>query len=132
MPEDACTVSPARVPAAITVGASDSRDRAASFSNYGRCVDWFAPGVGIASAWSTGDTAAKTISGTSMAAPHVAGAAALYLQRRPSATPAAVTTALRAATTKDVVQGASPKGVLGTGLLGGSTPNADLLYTRVG
>ena len=126
-PEDACTVSPARVPAAITVGASDRSDRSAPFSNYGRCVDWFAPGVDIASAWSTGDAAANTISGTSMAAPHVAGAAARYLQTRPAASPAAVTQALRAATTKGVVKGRH-SGPRDTGLFGGGASNGDLLF----
>ena len=133
-PQDACSVSPARVPEAITVGASDSQDRAGSFSNYGRCVDWFAPGVAVASAWSTGDTATRTISGTSMASPHVAGAAALHLQSRPSDSPAAVVAALRKATTKDVVATARQggRGLVG-GLLGGAgagTPNNDLLHVR--
>ena len=133
-PEDACSVSPARVPEAITVGASDKDDRAGSFSNYGSCVDLFAPGVAIASAWSTGDTATKTISGTSMAAPHVAGAAALHLQSQPAASPAAVATALRKASTKDVVSAPPAGGGLLGGLLGGSaggaTPNNDLLHVR--
>ena len=133
-PEDACSVSPARVPEAITVGASDSSDRAGSFSNYGSCVDWFAPGVAIASAWSTGDTASKTISGTSMASPHVAGAAALHLQRHPSASPAAVTSALRAATVKDAITPTRTGGGLVGGLTGGgaggATANNDLLQVR--
>jgi subtilisin family serine protease len=129
IPEDACTVSPARVPDAITVAASDSRDRAASFSNYGRCVDWFAPGVGITSASSRSDTATATMSGTSMAAPHVAGAAALYLEKRRSASPAAVTAALRTATTKNVVTGTDNDGLLGTGLLRSGTTNNHLLHT---
>jgi subtilisin family serine protease len=75
--QDACNVSPARVKAAITVGASNSSDARASFSNYGSCVDIFAPGVGIPSAWYTGDNSAATLNGTSMAAPHVAGVVAL-------------------------------------------------------
>ena len=65
---------------AITVAASDSADTRASFSNYGSCVDLFAPGVGTTSAWYTSDTATNTISGTSMASPHVAGAAALVIK----------------------------------------------------
>ena len=77
---NACNYSPARVAAAITVGATGSNDARASFSNYGTCVDIFAPGVGILSAWYTSNTATNTISGTSMATPHVAGVAALYLQ----------------------------------------------------
>ena len=87
----------------MTVGATDSSDTKASWSNYGNCVDWFAPGVGITSAWHTSDTATNTISGTSMATPHTAGVAALYLQTHPSATPQQVRDALYADTTKDVV-----------------------------
>ena len=98
--QNACYSSPARVSEAITISASDRSDRRASFSNYGSCVDWFAPGVGITSAWHSSDTATATISGTSMAAPHTAGAAALYLERVPTATPAGVRSALYNATTK--------------------------------
>ncbi|MFZ0751024.1 MAG: S8 family peptidase, partial [Pyrinomonadaceae bacterium] len=88
---DACTVSPALVPTAITVGAIDpTNDTRANFSNWGTCLDLFAPGVGILSAWKTNNTATNTISGTSMAAPHVAGVAALYLQNQPLASPANV------------------------------------------
>jgi len=88
----------------MTVGATDSSDRKASFSNYGNCVDWFAPGVGIASAWHTSDMATNTISGTSMASPHTAGVAALYLQGNPAALPAVVRDALFTQTTKGVVK----------------------------
>ncbi|HEX6042142.1 PKD domain-containing protein [Longimicrobium sp.] len=91
---NACNQSPARVPEAITVAASDATDGQASFSNYGTCVDLYAPGVSIASASFSGDAAIVGMSGTSMASPHVAGAAALYLARYPDATPAAVATAL--------------------------------------
>jgi subtilisin family serine protease len=91
-PQNACTVSPARVPAAITVGATQSNDAKASFSNFGTCVDIFAPGVGITSSWLNNGT--NTISGTSMAAPHVAGAAAVYLGSNPSATAQQVRDAL--------------------------------------
>jgi subtilisin family serine protease len=91
---NACNTSPARVAEAITVGATQSNDRRASFSNYGSCVDIFAPGVSITSSWNTNDTATNTISGTSMATPHVVGAAALYLAGNPSATPAQVASAL--------------------------------------
>ena len=87
---NACNVSPARVttPGAMTIGASDSKDARASFSNYGACVDWFAPGKSIKSAWRTSNTATQTMSGTSMAAPFAAGVAALYLDAHPNTTPA--------------------------------------------
>lgn len=86
--------SPARVQEAVTVGASDIKDAKASFSNWGAGLDLFAPGVDITSAWNTSDSAKNTISGTSMASPHVAGAAALYLADHPSAAPAEVSKAL--------------------------------------
>ncbi|MGQ0843101.1 MAG: S8 family serine peptidase [Sporichthyaceae bacterium] len=91
---DACTQSPARAPAALTVGASTSTDARASFSNWGACLDLFAPGQSIVSAVSSSDTASASYSGTSMASPHVAGAAAAYLQTNPTATPAQVRSAL--------------------------------------
>ncbi|MBB5855918.1 S8 family peptidase [Amycolatopsis umgeniensis] len=94
---DAGTTSPARVKEAITVAASDKTDKQASFSNYGSVVDLYAPGVDITSSWGTGDDATNTISGTSMASPHVAGAAALYLSAHPDATPAQVAEGLVAA-----------------------------------
>ncbi|MDH6548587.1 subtilisin family serine protease [Streptomyces sp. SAI-041] len=86
--------SPAGVPQAITVGATDASDRRAGFSNYGSALDLFAPGVSITSAGRTGDSARATYSGTSMAAPHAAGAAALYLADHPRASPAQVGKAL--------------------------------------
>jgi len=101
--QNACNYSPARVGAAMTIGATDSTDRKASWSNYGSCVDWFAPGVSITSAWYTSTTATRTISGTSMATPHTAGVAALYLQSNPSASPATVRSALYSNTTKSIV-----------------------------
>ncbi|MFG1902261.1 S8 family serine peptidase [Micromonospora carbonacea] len=85
--DDACAYSPARAPAAITVGATDRVDMMAGFSNYGTCLDTFAPGVGITSAWIGGTTATQTINGTSMAAPHVAGIAAQLLAQNPGWTP---------------------------------------------
>ena len=103
--QDACKYSPARVADAMTIGATDKADRKASWSNYGACVDWFAPGVGITSSWYTGNTATNTISGTSMATPHTAGVAALYLAGNPAASPATVRSALYDATTKGKVTG---------------------------
>ncbi len=91
---DACTTSPARVPAAITVGATTSGDAQASYSNYGTCIDLYAPGSSITSASHLGDTQTAVKSGTSMASPHVAGAAALYLSTAPSASPALVSSVL--------------------------------------
>ncbi|WP_217630932.1 S8 family serine peptidase [Modestobacter sp. DSM 44400] len=88
--------------AALTVAASDRSDAPAYFSNYGRCVDLFAPGVEITSDWYTG--AINTISGTSMATPYVTGVAALYLQSNNTASPATVSSAVKALTTKDAVK----------------------------
>jgi subtilisin family serine protease len=93
---DACNSSPARAANAVTVGATTSSDSRASYSNFGTCLDLFAPGSGIRSAWHTSDTATNTISGTSMAAPHVAGVAALQLQGSPLATPQQITDAITA------------------------------------
>jgi aqualysin 1 len=90
--QDACLRSPARSPSAITVSASRNTDR--SWYNFGSCVDIHAPGVSITSITWQNDTGTRTISGTSMATPHVAGAAALYLQHAPTATPAAVKAAM--------------------------------------
>ena len=102
---NACNSSPARVPAALTVAASDRTDRFASFSNRGSCVDIIAPGVSIAAAWYTSNTATATISGTSMASPHAAGAAAKVLQGTPSASPASVVSTLVTSATTGVVTG---------------------------
>ncbi|MBT9551889.1 MAG: S8 family peptidase [Hydrogenophaga sp.] len=84
---DACNYSPASEPSAITVGATTSADARASYSNFGSCLDIFAPGSSITSAWYTGTAATQTISGTSMASPHVAGVAALALAANPASTP---------------------------------------------
>jgi subtilisin family serine protease len=105
--QPACNYSPARVREALTVGASNSSDAKASWSNYGECVDLFAPGVSITSAWHTGSTATNTISGTSMASPHVAGVAALYLETNPGASPGMVFAAVYDATTKGIVTSSS-------------------------
>ncbi|WP_128977117.1 S8 family peptidase [Streptomyces roseicoloratus] len=116
--------SPARVSEAITVGATTSSDARASYSNYGSVLDIFAPGSSITSAWNSSDTATNTISGTSMATPHVVGAAALYLGANPTATPAAVATALVNAATPNVVGNpgsGSPNRLLYVGD-GGTTP----------
>ncbi len=101
--EDACTGSPSGLPAAITVGATTNTDARASYSDFGSCVDFFAPGSNITSASYLTDTGTATMSGTSMAAPHVAGAAALYLQGTPAASPQQVRDGLYALTTKNVV-----------------------------
>lgn len=124
---DACGFSPARAPSAITVGSTTSTDAASSFTNWGTCLDIFGPGSSITSAWHTGTTATNTISGTSMASPHVAGAAALHLANNPSDTPAQVTTALINASTPNVVTNpgsGSPNRLLYTlgGGGGGGTP----------
>jgi len=104
--QNACNSSPARVSQAMTVSATDSNDRKASWANFGTCVDWFAPGVSITSAWSTSNTATNTISGTSMATPHTTGVAALYLQGHAGSTPQQVRDALFANASQGVVTSA--------------------------
>jgi subtilisin family serine protease len=101
--QDACNYSPAGAANAYTVGATTNTDSKTSWSNYGNCVNIFAPGAGITAAWHTSNSATNTISGTSMASPHVAGVAALYLAANPGAGPQAVYNALSANSTKNIV-----------------------------
>lgn len=101
--QDACNYSPARVADAVTIGATTDSDAKTSWSNYGSCVDLFAPGAGITSAWHDTDDALHTISGTSMASPHVAGVAALHLQGNPGASALQVRDALYDSSTQGVV-----------------------------
>jgi subtilisin family serine protease len=123
---NACSYSPARAAAAITVGSTTSTDARSSFSNYGTCLDVFAPGSSITSSWNTSDTATNTISGTSMATPHVAGVAALYLQGNTGASAATVRDAIVNTSTANVVTNAgtgSPNRLLYSPLTtGGGTP----------
>ena len=118
---NACLKSPARTPNALTVGSTTNTDARSSFSNYGSCVDIFAPGSNITSAWHTSNTAINTISGPSMASPHVAGAAALYLSSNPTASPEQVANVLTNLATAGKVIGpgtGSPNLLLYTGALG--------------
>jgi subtilisin family serine protease len=108
---NACNHSPARVPTAITVAATDNTDTKASYSNKGSCVDLYAPGTNITSDWYSSPTATNTISGTSMATPHVVGVAALYLSGNPGAAPATVAAALTGGATSGVVK-SNPSGTV--------------------
>lgn len=126
--QDACNVSPARAAGAITVGSTQSNDYRSSFSNWGTCVNIFAPGTNITSSWSTGTSATNTISGTSMATPHVAGVAALYLAANPNATPAQVEQALYSNATPNKVINAgsgSANRLLYSAFSGGTTPDPE-------
>jgi subtilisin-like proprotein convertase family protein len=119
---NACNGSPSRVAEAITVGSTTNTDARSSFSNWGTCVDIFAPGTNITSLWMNSDAATSTISGTSMASPHVAGAAVLYLAANPTANPQAVRDALVNASTANKVTNpgtGSPNRLLYTGFIGG-------------
>ncbi|MEU2208864.1 S8 family peptidase [Streptomyces hygroscopicus] len=102
---NAANYSPARVPTALTVGATTSADARASYSNYGSVVDLFAPGSNITAGWNSSDTATYTGNGTSFAAPHVSGAAAIYLSGHPSATPSEVGSALVNGATSGALSG---------------------------
>lgn len=106
--QNACNVSPARASSAITVGSTTNRNARSSFSNYGSCVDIFAPGSNIPAAWPTSRTAVNTISGTSMASPHVAGAVALILQSNPNASPSAISNYLVNTATSNAISGVGP------------------------
>jgi subtilisin family serine protease len=122
--QNACSRSPARSPNAITVGATAESDKRASFSNWGTCVDVFAPGDKITSAWISDDTATRPLSGTSMASPHVAGLAALLLERSPTAAPSAVASTLIDNSTPGKVADAgrcSPNRLMFSGFIGDPT-----------
>jgi len=138
---DACGTSPARVASAITVGSTTTTDARSSFSNFGTCLDIFAPGSSITSSWNTSDTATNTISGTSMATPHVTGVAALFLETNPTASPATVTAAIVNNSTPNKVTSAgtgSPNRLLFSQLTGAPpptptptpVPGAELLLNR--
>lgn len=116
--QDACNDSPSSEPTALTVAASDISDQEASFSNHGPCVDLYAPGVNIVSAWLSSDTATATLSGTSMAAPHVTGGLALVLELKPAADAQQITRTLLRKTSKGKIS--NPEG---------GTPNK-LLFTK--
>ncbi len=103
--QNACYSSPARSSDAITVGSTTSSDSRSSFSNYGSCVDVFAPGSSITSAWYTSNSATNTINGTSMASPHVAGIAALYLSDNPGASPSQVENAIYSSASSNKLSG---------------------------
>jgi subtilisin family serine protease len=115
--QDACKYSPARVAEAMTVGATTATDAKTSWSNFGNCVNLFAPGASITSAWIGSNTATRTISGTSMASPHVAGVAALHLQSNPGHSAGQVHDAVYALTTEGIVTSSK-------------TANNNLLFTN--
>jgi len=120
----ACLGSPARLASAIKIGSTTNTDQRSSFSNFGECVDLFAPGSDIESTWYTSTTSTNTISGTSMAAPHAAGVVALYLEKNPAVNPAQVKTALISGTTPGKVTSAgngSPNRLLNSSFITGGS-----------
>jgi len=122
---DACNFTPGRTPAALTVSASDETDLRALYSNGGVCVDIFAPGNQVNSTWSSSDTAINNLSGSSMAAPMVAGAAALYLQNHPNASSSTVAAAIMSSATTgvlDTLDTTSPNKLLYSFVNGAPTP----------
>ncbi len=125
---DACNTSPSRVAEAITVAASDRNDAMASFSDGGTCIDLFAPGVGITSAWKDGPNDTNTISGTSMAAPHVSGAVARHLQTHPERSPTLVAQELHNTATTGAVTKTSRSCTLVILLCRPATPSPRLLF----
>jgi subtilisin family serine protease len=120
---DACMFPFSNVAPAIVVAASDATDTRTRWTNYGACVDLFAPGLSITSAISSDDDATAVSSGTSMAAPHAAGAVALILEQAPGATPAEVQNLLKESATQGIIQPHS--------LNSGDTPENDLLFSRI-
>jgi subtilisin family serine protease len=126
---DACGSSPARAPSALTIAASTQADGLASFSNGGSCVDLIAPGQNITAAWSTSNTATNTISGTSMASPHAAGAAAKVLQGSPTASPDAVASTLKAVATRNRISNTGQSCVFWIFFCRPATPNL-LLFSN--
>ena len=129
---DACLSSPASEPTAITVNASDRTDARATFSNFGTCTDIYAPGVSILSADAINSTSTATLSGTSMATPHVAGAAARVLETNPSLTPAEVWSALSSAATNYSTGIAGDAGkllYLNPGVIADGAPSAPIWVT---
>jgi subtilisin family serine protease len=123
---NACNVSPARVPEAMTIAASDINDASWASTNRGACVDWYAPGVNILSAGIASNTATATFTGTSMASPHTAGAAAVYLETHRTSAPATVASALSLATTSNTLTGV-PIGTVNKLLYSGYTGRTDVL-----